>query len=815
MRLTLLKTSLLSLAVALFVLGTVSPANAATLTVTTGADEYDGVCDSHCSLRDALAAAASGDTITFAGDTTIYLNSTLSIAKNLTIDGGAYTVTISGDSGNDGSRNVRAFTIAAGNVAALKNLIITNSYNNDRGAAIYNAGTLTVSGCRFTNNEAANFGGAIYTNQGSLTVQNCTFSNNTSTYGGAIAPFRSNINIESSTFSGNSASNQGGAIYGYQNTNDAYTMTITRSLLTNNNSWHGGGIYMSNMVLAVQASEFANNTARYGGGAIYFDSSSTYYKILTVDNSSFVENIGGTVRDAYVRGGGAINNLRGAMTIRNSTFSGNASPQYEGGAIENWGPLTLINSTLIGNSSHSSSETSGVANWSDLTLRNTIIAGSFPGPDCQSSGAVSLSSLNSLVEDGTCSAGGVNLLTGDPLTGLLADYGGPRIGADSAAPLHTHALLPGSPALDAGDPATCLAADQRDITRPQGAICDIGAYESRGFSLTYSAGSGQSTPITTTFANPLSVRLAETGGSGLPGAVVTFSAPASGPSLTAASLTATTGTNGIAALPATANAVIGGPYTITASAANLAGSIDFALINSPLPTVALSVSAASGAEAEQTAITVTAAASAAVTGDQTVDITVTGAGITAGDYSLSSTTLTIPSGQSSASVTFTVQDDAFAEGAETATLTLANLSSAIEVGSPVAQDITISDNDSAGYFFSANDFSLVKGAARVITVVLNSQPFDAVTISLSSSDSAQCTVSPDAITLDGGNWQSGADFSVTAVNNDLSDEDQPCSIITTVSSADLVYNSLDPDDLYLTIISQRRIYLPFVIKMQP
>jgi hypothetical protein len=72
----------------------------------------------------------------------------------------------------------------------------------------------------------------------------------------------------------------------------------------------------------------------------------------------------------------------------------------------------------------------------------------------------------------------------------------------------------------------------------------------------------------------------------------------------------------------------------------------------------------------------------------------------------------------------------------------------------------------------------------------------------------------DAITLDGGNWQSGADFSVTAVNNDLSDEDQPCSIITTVSSADLVYNSLDPDDLYLTIISQRRIYLPFVIKIQ-
>jgi hypothetical protein len=456
-----------------------------------------------------------------------------------------------------------------------------------------------------------------------------------------------------------------------------------------------------------------------------------------------------------------------------------------------------------------------LANWSDLTLRNTIIAGSFPGPDCKTSGTVSLSNINSLIEDGTCSENSVNFLTGDPLTGSLADYGGLRIGAGGAAPLHTHALLPGSPALDAGDPATCLAADQREISRPQGAICDIGAYESRGFSLTYSAGSGQSTPITTTFANPLSVRLAETGGSGLSGAVITFSAPAGGPSLAAASLTATTGSNGIAALPATANAVIGGPYTVTASAATLPGSINFSLTNSPLPTVTLSVSAASGAEAEQTAITVTATASAAVTGDQTVQITVTGAGISAGDYSLSSATILIPNGQSSASVTFTVQDDAFAEGAETATLTLTNPSSAIELGSPAAQDIAIGDNDSAGYFFSANDFSLAKGAARAISVTLNSQPFAAVTISLNSSVSAQCTVSPDSITLDGGNWQSGADFSVTAVNNDLSNEDQPCSIITTVSSADLMYNSLDPDDLYLTIISQRRIYLPFVIKIQP
>ena len=41
------------------------------------------------------------------------------------------------------------------------------------------------------------------------------------------------------------------------------------------------------------------------------------------------------------------------------------------------------------------------------------------------------------------------------------------------------ALLPGSPAIDAGTDATCLTADQRDVTRLQSAHCDIGAYESR------------------------------------------------------------------------------------------------------------------------------------------------------------------------------------------------------------------------------------------------------------------------------------------------------------------------------------------------
>jgi hypothetical protein len=56
----------------------------------------------------------------------------------------------------------------------------------------------------------------------------------------------------------------------------------------------------------------------------------------------------------------------------------------------------------------------------------------------------------------------------DPLVGPLADNGGPTL---------THALLEGSPAIDAGDDSVCPAVDQRGIARPQGAACDVGSYE--------------------------------------------------------------------------------------------------------------------------------------------------------------------------------------------------------------------------------------------------------------------------------------------------------------------------------------------------
>ncbi|MFM9911167.1 MAG: choice-of-anchor I family protein [Chitinophagaceae bacterium] len=113
----------------------------------------------------------------------------------------------------------------------------------------------------------------------------------------------------------------------------------------------------------------------------------------------------------------------------------------------------------------------------------------------------------------------------------------------------------------------------------------------------------------------------------------------------------------------------------------------------PLPTVNLSVSATSGTEVGQTVITVTATASSAVSGTQTVSLGVSGTGITLGDYTLNNSTITIPDGGITGSVTFTIADDNLVEGTETAILTISNPSAGLALGATTVQNISIADND--------------------------------------------------------------------------------------------------------------------------
>ena len=173
--------------------------------VTTLADSGPG------SLRQAIADASSGDAIWFhpslAGGT-IPLASTLTIDKDLTIDGSSLAshVHISGDTDSDGIGDVSIFQITTGSTVELDGLDIVRGQSTDpiTSGGINNSGDLTLDDCSFSENRGDQ-GGAIH-NFGSLTVSNCTFSYNTAIDGGAIfADVDSIVSISHSTFINNTA----------------------------------------------------------------------------------------------------------------------------------------------------------------------------------------------------------------------------------------------------------------------------------------------------------------------------------------------------------------------------------------------------------------------------------------------------------------------------------------------------------------------------------------------------------------------------------------------------------------------------------
>ncbi|MFN6464904.1 MAG: putative Ig domain-containing protein [Nostoc sp. DedVER02] len=182
------------------------------------------------------------------------------------------------------------------------------------------------------------------------------------------------------------------------------------------------------------------------------------------------------------------------------------------------------------------------------------------------------------------------------------------------------------------------------------------------------------------------------------------------------------------------------------------------------PTVNLSVNTNSGTEAGTTQIIVTATASSVVSGDQTVNLGVTGTNITAGDYNLSNTVITILNGQTTGSVTFTIVDDALIEGTETARLTISNPSTGITLGSTTTQNITITDNDG------------VVGQAP--TIQLNT----ASTTDLLDANGALSTIGAGAISGVIGNVNDPA--KTLGVNFTIADSDTPVENLTvTVTSS--------------------------------
>jgi hypothetical protein len=215
----------------------------------------------------------------------------------------------------------------------------------------------------------------------------------------------------------------------------------------------GGGIH-NNGTLALTDSVIADNTSISDGGAIL--------------NQGTLSIVGSTIRDnaSKARAGGGI--FGGTITIVDSTVSGNVPVAIE----DQGGSITITNSTVSGNEV-------GIDSLVPLSLGNTIIAGNNGG---DLGGMVTSLGYN-LIGDGSHSGGFTTTdLVGtasnpiDPLLGPLQGNGGPT---------PTMAVLPGSPALNAGDPAQLGMADQRGVVRTS--RVNIGAYQASASALILSA----------------------------------------------------------------------------------------------------------------------------------------------------------------------------------------------------------------------------------------------------------------------------------------------------------------------------------------
>ena len=206
------------------------------------------------------------------------------------------------------------------------------------------------------------------------------------------------------------------------------TVTISGLTIRNAQGGEGGGI-LNGATLTITNSTLTGNAAGLGGGT--FNSGT-----LTIVNSTVTDNMAS-------EGGGTYNSGSGILTITNSTFSGDAASET-GAGVFNIGTLQITNSTFSDNSS--AFLAGGVLNFANLQIGNTVLKTGTSGENIYSNGDGTVMSLGYNV----CSDDGSGILTGpgdqtftDPMIGPLQDNGGPTF---------THALLPGSPAINAGDP---------------------------------------------------------------------------------------------------------------------------------------------------------------------------------------------------------------------------------------------------------------------------------------------------------------------------------------------------------------------------
>lgn len=315
--------------------------------------------------------------------------------------------------------------------------------NSHRVFHIETGSDVTVSGLTITGGEPeSSVGGGVF-NEGILVLDHVVIVDNTAVAGGGV--FGDGV---------------------------ASRTTIRSSVIESNSAISGGGVSQFEGVLEIYDSSIRLNYATTAGGIDAFGTS------LHVERSTISENTSTWV--------GGIRTSAELAEVLNSTVSSNSASSFIGGISLSGSPTSsssLVNVTIIENSASTSTYAVGIdtsLTSGAVSLHNSIVAdNSFGGGDIDVAGTFTTNSSYNLIKEDplwSFSAPG-NQFGLDPLLTPLGDYGGPT---------DTHALLPDSPAIDAGDDLKAqngsgapLVGDQRgtNYNRINGSAVDIGAFE--------------------------------------------------------------------------------------------------------------------------------------------------------------------------------------------------------------------------------------------------------------------------------------------------------------------------------------------------
>lgn len=406
---------------------------------------------------------------------------------------------------------------------------VSNNIANQEGGGLWNdaGGIMTIDGTQILGNVAvaandaadAQGGGGIFNNGGQVTVQGGAVisfnmvtgsaSAGTDDGGGAIFNDGHNtagatVTVSDTVMEGNmalSAMHNGGAVINVAGANADTTVEISNSTLSGNMTARAGGAVENfGGDVTVLSSTLDLNTAGINGGAIHVSGAGVTGLSLSTVSDNVAGNEGGGLwnsssataimtlsqttvsENSAVTGGGLFNDgADGTINLSNVTVSGNSALAEGGGIDSEGGVLNLLNTTVANNTADDDSDGAGTGgginvDTGTVTLINTIVAGNTDNTAAANDIFGTVTANSSLISDdtGATVTGTGNATNVDALLDVLADYGGA---------VFTHALLTGSPAIDSGSDADCLAEDARSFVRPQDgdqngtAICDMGAFE--------------------------------------------------------------------------------------------------------------------------------------------------------------------------------------------------------------------------------------------------------------------------------------------------------------------------------------------------